>query len=237
MADDLDDEYLEDGEQWLPSDFFSIDEIQTSTRFSYSSSSSPNPSRTAEEEESYQSFSASTSLQSHPNYRHLCKPFPNLQRINPAVSYGTVGVSGGGDPCECKTGNIRTGCSPGYRFEPVQTQIERFIGERAMAILHHQRQQRTRFSMNRVFSVVGMGPGHVGTGVFLPRTALLTKNSNIHHNLRKGPRTMNSREYHYQLPPRKILLNRRQEEWPGTDTGTRTLRNGERIRGNSVLEK
>ncbi|KAL9153633.1 hypothetical protein ABFS82_10G062200 [Erythranthe guttata] len=205
MADDLDAENLEDGEQWLPSDFFS-------TKFSYSSSS-PNPSGTAEEE-SYQSFSASTSLQRHPNYRHLCKPLPNLQRFNPAVSYGSVGVSGGDDPCECKTGNIRTGCSSGYRFDPVQTQNERFIGERAMAVLHlHQRQQRTRFSLNRVFSVVGMGPGHVGTGVFLPRTALLTKNSNIHHNLRKGPRTMNSREY--QLPPRKILLNRRQEEWPG----------------------
>ncbi|KAK6147314.1 hypothetical protein DH2020_018226 [Rehmannia glutinosa] len=88
-------------------------------------------------------------------------------------------------------------------------QVETFMGERALAL---QRQQQTRFVLNRGFPGVGMG-AHGGTGVFLPRissnmvTATVTKKHNP-RSAGKGPRMNN-------LPPRKLLLNRRQQEYRG----------------------
>ncbi|KAL0374780.1 UNVERIFIED_CONTAM: hypothetical protein Sradi_3393700 [Sesamum radiatum] len=166
MADDFGAENLEDGELWLPSDFFSMDEVQW---------------------------------------------------------YGASGGAGGGthDPCGCGTGNGNSwaGWSSIYqlqRLNPVQTQVGNFFGERAWA-LQSQQQHHHRFGQNRVFPGVRMG-AHGGTGVFLPRissdmlAATVTKNHN-HHCFGKGQRLMKSHEL--QLPPRKILLNRRQEECCG----------------------
>ncbi|KAI3471754.1 hypothetical protein Pfo_028407 [Paulownia fortunei] len=220
MAYDFGAENLEDGELWLPSDFFSMDEVQVSNKINtpsgYCSSSKPSCM------EGFQRFSSSTSLEHHTHNRGLYKPLPTLQRFKPAVWNGSIGVSGGGvhDPCDCGTGNSWTGFSSVYqlqRLNPVQTQVETFMGERAWAL---QRQQRNRFALNRVFpgvARVGMG-AHGGTGVFLPRissnmqTTTVSKNHN-HHCVGKGPRMINSHEF--QLPPRKILLNRRQEECRG----------------------
>ncbi|KAK4396598.1 hypothetical protein Sango_1496400 [Sesamum angolense] len=185
MADDFGAENLEDGDLWLPSDFFSMDEVQVSNPYSSNLSCMQNS----------HPFSSSTFL--HPQTHNPClsKPLPSLQRFKPAVRYGASGGAGGGTHDPWVVGN--------------------FFGERAWAL---QRQQHNhRFGQNPVFPGVRMG-AHGGTGVFLPRissdmlAAPVTKNHN-HHCFGKGQRLTKSHEL--QLPPRKILLNRRQEEHRG----------------------
>ncbi|KAL0410195.1 UNVERIFIED_CONTAM: hypothetical protein Slati_3609200 [Sesamum latifolium] len=219
MADDFGAENLEDGELWLPSDFFSMDEVQVSNKLTtpYHHCSSSNLSCMQDSHR----FSSSTFLHPQTHIPCLSKPLPSLQRFKPAVRYGVSGGAGGGthDPCGCGTGNSWAGWSSIYqlqRLNPVQTQVGNFFEERAWA-LQRQQQHNHRFGQNRVFPGVRMG-AHGGTGVFLPRissdmlAATVTKNHN-HHCFGKGQRLMKSHEL--QLPPRKILLNRRQEECRG----------------------
>lgn len=77
MAHDFGAENLEDGEQWLPSDFFSIDEVQASNKtsipLSYCSSSKPSCMAV------FHNSSASASPHRHPHNRCLSKPPPNSQ--------------------------------------------------------------------------------------------------------------------------------------------------------------
>ncbi|KAK4414776.1 hypothetical protein Salat_2584500 [Sesamum alatum] len=218
MADDFGAENLEDGELWLPSDFFSMDEVQVSnkitTPYHYFSSSKLSCM------EDSRRFSSSAFLHRQTHNPCLSKPLPSLQRFKPAVRYAASGGGAGGthDPCGCGTGNSWVGCSSIYqlqRLNPVQTQVGNFFGERAWAL---QRLQHNRFAQNRVFPGVRRMGAHGGTGVFLPRissdmlAATVAKNHN-HHGFGKGQRLTKSHEL--QLPPRKILLNRRQEECRG----------------------
>ncbi|KAL0338709.1 UNVERIFIED_CONTAM: hypothetical protein Sangu_1393000 [Sesamum angustifolium] len=188
MADDFGAENLEDGELWLPSDFFSMDEVQVSNPYSSNLSCMQDS----------HPFSSSTFL--HPQTHNPClsKPLPSLQRFKPAVRYGASGGAGGGthDPCGCGTGNSWAGWSSLYhllRLNPVQTQVGNFFGERAWALQRQQQQHNHRFAQNRVFPGARMGAG--GTGVFLPRissdmlAAPVTKNHN-HHCFGKGQREL-----------------------------------------------
>ncbi|GER41844.1 anaerobic dimethyl sulfoxide reductase [Striga asiatica] len=189
MADDFGAQDLEDGELWLPSDFFSMDEAQL-------------PSKTPTPVGSH-SFSKATCMVGFQRVAHnngLCEALQTLQRFKPAV-YGGVSREAARDPCGRGMKKSWTGCLPVTRFQnpnPVQDQIEAFMAERARA---EERQQ-----LNRVLLQAGMG-ARGGTGVFLPRV------SNTAAKKGKGPRLNSSHKFH--LPPSKNLLNRSQEVYSG----------------------
>ncbi|KAG8376818.1 hypothetical protein BUALT_Bualt09G0103400 [Buddleja alternifolia] len=137
----------------------------------------------------------------------------NDARFKPPVCYGTH------DLCDCGTRSRRTGFSPVHqvpRLNPVQAQVESFMGERAWGLLHLQRELWNRIYLNRVLPGGGLGmmsSAHGGTGVFLPRTPnnnMQPPRNHTHSCVRKGHRMMSKHDI--QLPPRKILLNRRREE-------------------------
>ncbi|KAL3628147.1 hypothetical protein CASFOL_027193 [Castilleja foliolosa] len=167
MADEFGAQELEDGEIWLPADFFSPDEVSDKTSSTCM--------------DGFQRLSPSDLLLRQPHRRDFYKP-PTLQRFKPAVRFGFGGVSGGGlgVTCDCGAGRSWTGCSPVY-LNPVQNQIETFfMGERARAI---QRQLQNRLVLNRI----SPRAGNVGTGVFLPRVSGdMAKNQNPRF-VGKGP--------------------------------------------------
>ncbi|KAL6559117.1 hypothetical protein OROHE_006486 [Orobanche hederae] len=177
MADDFGSENLEDGELWLPPNFFSMDEAQVSnnitTPFRFCSSSKPIISM-----EGFQRIYPSTFFQRQHHNCGLCMPLPYFQRFKPAARYGFSTVSDGGaqNTCDRGSGKFWTGCSSIHqlrRLNPVHTeiikpdsgQVQCFMAERARAL---QGQQQNRFYLNRISPRLEIG-ARGGTGVFLPR--------------------------------------------------------------------
>ncbi|KAL2481727.1 Uncharacterized protein Adt_34693 [Abeliophyllum distichum] len=175
MEEDCDTEFLEDGELWLPSDFFSMDDVQASTKFNtplnYYFTSKPR----CMEELSHR-FSEFTlhgrSFSKSPPTLHGFKPeFPYRSTVEGPVScFGCIGGGGGSahNVCDYITGSRWAGSSPVYPYRflnPVQSPLQTFIEARPWTL---QRQQH-RLIPNRVLPIpgsgIGMG-GQGGTGVF-----------------------------------------------------------------------
>ncbi|KAL3825700.1 hypothetical protein ACJIZ3_021729 [Penstemon smallii] len=186
MEDDFGAENLEDGELWLPSDFFSTDEVhEVSTNFNYSTFSNAKPY-------CMNQFSNSSSPFLERHYpHHYSEPLPALQRFKPADRVGYAG-DGVHDFCGGGTGISLTGCSPIHRYQRLNP-VQNFMGERAWSLQNQQ--QENRFALNRVLPGLGTG-GYGGTGVFLPRVSsnsISTANVGINHNyycFRKGQGTI-----------------------------------------------
>ncbi|XP_022889456.1 uncharacterized protein LOC111404967 [Olea europaea var. sylvestris] len=168
MEEDFDAENLEDGELWLPSDFFSMDDVQASTNFNsplnYYSTSKPRCM-----EDLAQRFS-DFNVRQRPNFSKSLQGFkPDQYRSTVSRPVACFGCSGGGGG----TGSRWPGSSPVYPYQflnPVQSLLHTFIEARPWTL---QRQQN-RFTPNRVLSIPGSGTAmgaQGGTGVFLPRTS------------------------------------------------------------------
>lgn len=216
MEEDFGAESLEDGELWLPSDFFSMDDVQASTKFNsplnYYSNSKP-----CFREDLAQRFSDFNVYQ-RPNFSKSLQVFkpevPYRSAVTgPVACFGCFG--GGGD-----TGSRWIGSSPVYPYQflnPVQSLLHTFIEARPRTLQRHQH----RLMPNRVLSIPrsGLGMGaQGGTGVFLPRisansSTTVTGRSPNNQYARSGHGMRSKLEV--QLPPQKNLIKR--EECHGYD--------------------
>ncbi|CAK9152956.1 unnamed protein product [Ilex paraguariensis] len=225
---------LDDGEMWLPSDIFPIDEVPSKLK----------PRNYSSEllcmEEIAQRFAVFASLERN-RTQSFNKPhtYLELERFREPVRYGSVGSFPGGYCVGVNggtrvgygghgwgNGGVLTGSRPVYQYEllnPVQFQFESFMEARVRGL---QRQQ-VRFMQNRIMGRrflplqgngigVGNNGGGVlreygGTGVFLPRMATTTT-TNDNSDARKRNSVRNRQDAQFYPQRNVISVNVRKQE-------------------------